>query len=370
MTNYHNLQEAASAWRVQRDALAQYGLSFEPGAEPRAFLPEPFRNDYRLALDAQPVLSTDPSGSVPAMMTTYVDPTWIEVVFAPLAGAEVLGESRMGTWVDETAIFPILEHTGEVSSYGDFANNGRADVNANYPARQSYLIQTFIEIGDREVERASMARLNLVAGKQKAAATVMNRAMNTIYHYGVAGLQNYGLLNDPNLPAPLTPGTKTAGGVTWFTSGGAPNATANEVYDDFVAMFANLVAQTGGNVRMEDRLVVVLSPQINPALSFVNAFGLTPRKMLQDNFPNLRVVQDTLYGVRSATNPLGNIGGNLVHMIAETIDGMPVGTCAYNEKMRMHRVVPNSSSYRQKVTSGSWGAVIRMPMAISQMIGV
>jgi hypothetical protein len=370
VTHYHDFREAAAAWAAQRDTLAQFGLTFEAGAEPRAFLPENFRRNASLAMDALPALSTSANSSIPAMMTTYVDPSWVEVVFAPLAGAEILGESRMGTWIDETALFPILEHTGEVSSYGDFANSGRADANANYPARQSYLFQTFIEIGDREAERAGAGRLNLVAEKNRAAATVLARAMNTIYHYGVAGLQNYGFLNDPNLPAPLTPSTKAAGGVTWFTSAGAPNATANEVFNDFLQLFSQLVAQTGGNVRMDDRLVAVMSPQVYPALSFTNTFGLTARKMVEDNFPNMRFVLDTLYGARTAANPLGNLGGNLFHMIAENINGMPAGTCAYNEKMRTHRVVPGASSFLQKKTSGCWGAVIRIPMAFAQMIGI
>lgn len=38
--------------------------------------------------------------------------------------------------------------------------------------------------------------------------------------------------------------------------------------------------------------------------------------------------------------------------------------------MRDHQVVRALSSYKQKRTSGSWGAIIRYPLAIAQLIGV
>lgn len=367
---FDSVGEAMSAWAVDRPRLEEYGISFEAGAEPVSYLPEPFRRNYAMAQDAQPAMFTQTSGGIPAMLTTYIDPNVIEVIFAPVTGAEILGEVRRGTWIDKTAMFPVVEHVGEVSSYGDYSPNGRTEVNANWPARQSYLFQTFIEVGDLEIETFGAARIDLVAQKNRAAADIMNRALNLIYHFGVVGIQNYGILNEPSLSAALTPATKANGGVTWFTALGAPNATSNEVFNDVVQVWQQLVSQTFGMVTMTDRLVLVMPPGVQAALSFTNSFGLTARKMVNDNFPNLRIVIDPLYGLRTTANPMGVAGGNIIQMIAETIQGQETGYAAYNEKMRAHRVVPSDSSFRQKKTSGSWGFVIRMPLAISQMLGV
>src|SRR4029077_11942485 len=97
-----------------------------------------------------------------------------------------------------------------------------------------YLFQTIKQYGERELERAGLARINWVSELDKAAATVLNKFSNLTYFFGVTGLQTYGLINDPNLPATLTPATKAGGGLAWFTASGAPNATANEVYNDIL----------------------------------------------------------------------------------------------------------------------------------------
>lgn len=369
METYQSFAEAAAAWAADAPNFEARGFTFEPGAEPSAYLPEPFRRNFAMAMDAQPALSTDPNSAVPALMTTFVDPTVTEVMFARLAAANIIGEQRTGDWVTETMMFPVVEHTGEVSSYGDYSMNGRADANVDWPNYQAYLFQTFVEIGDREVARFDAARINLVAEKNRAAATILNRAQNTIYHFGVAGLQNYGMTNDPALSAALTPATKANGGVSWFTSGGAVNASPTEAYNDILALYQELVTQTAGLVKMDDRMVLALPTNLQAALGFTNSFGQTLREQMKASFPNMRVEPDALLNAQNANNPTGIVGGNLIQLWAEEIEGQRVAVCAFNEKMRSHRVVMHESSYRQKKTSGAWGAIIRIPVGVAQMIG-
>jgi len=38
--------------------------------------------------------------------------------------------------------------------------------------------------------------------------------------------------------------------------------------------------------------------------------------------------------------------------------------------MRSHTIVKGLSDFRQKVTGGTWGAVIRMPVSFVSMLGV
>jgi len=323
------------------------------------------------AFDAQPALTTTPNNGVPSWLTTVIDPSVIEVLFTPNKAATIIGEVKKGSWVDSQVMFPMTEYVGEVSSYGDFSNNGRSGMNMQFEWRQSYLYQTMIEYGELEEERAGLAKIAWAAGLMKSAVTWLDKFQNLTYFYGVAGLANYGLLNDPNLNASLTPALKAAGGSTWFVNG-TPNATANEVYNDILALFQQLVAQTNGlvDIDQESRLVLALSPASMTALEFTNTYGLTTRAILRGAFPSLRVESAVQYGVVTTSNNQGNAGGNFVQLIAENVGGQDTAFACFNEKLRTHRIILGSSSMTQKCTQGTFGTVIKQPMAISSMLGV
>lgn len=362
-----NVQEARAKFAAEMPWVNERGVYFN-GAS--SYLPDEFRRDYTLAMDAQPGLTTDPNSAVPAMLTTYIDPSVYEVVFAPTKAAEVLGEQRKGDWLTDTAMFPVVEHTGEVSSYGDFNENGRAGLNTNWPQRQSYLFQTIMSYGERELERAGLARINWVSGITRSAGDLLSRFMNLSYLYGVANLQNYGLTNDPNLPAALTPATKANGGVTWFTTGGSPNATANEVYNDILALYQNLVNANLGVVDEDSALTLALSPQSAVALKFTNSFNVNVKTLLTENFSKLKIVTVPQYGVQTTANSQGIVAGNLVQLIADEVEGQETGFASFSEKLRTHPIIRQLSSFKQKATSGTWGSIIRMPVGFQQMIGV
>src|SRR5690242_9601015 len=124
-------QEALATFRADRSHLETLGVAWQPGTEPLGYATPEMKRDYRLAMDALPTLTTDPNSGVPALLTTLIDPVVYEVLFAPSKAAVILGEVRKGTWLDQTAMFPVAEATGEVSTYGDFNENGRAGVNTN-----------------------------------------------------------------------------------------------------------------------------------------------------------------------------------------------------------------------------------------------
>jgi hypothetical protein len=363
-----NLQEALASFAADKAMLEARGVHLLPGV--KMYVPDEYRRDYGLAMDAQPGLSTDPNSAVPMMLTTMIDPQVFKILFSPTKGAEILGEVKKGTWLDETAMFPSVEWTGEVSSYGDFNRNARSGANTNWPQRQSYLFQTHTEYGDRELERAGLARINWVGECDASAANSLNRFANLSYFFGVAGLQNYGLLNDPNLSSSLSPGTKAAGNGNVWIYNGAINATANEVYADIQALFVKLVSQTGGLVEATDKLVLAMSPTSAVALTATNTFNVNVYDLLKKNFPNIRFETAVQYGATSATNPYGVAAGNLVQLIAEEVEGQKAGYCAFNEKLKAHPIVRKESSYRQKKTAGTWGAVIRMPICFASMVGV
>jgi hypothetical protein len=304
------------------------------------------------------------------MLTSAIDPEIIRILFSPLEFSEILGERKAGVWTEQTRFFPIVESTGEVTSYDDYATGGRAGANFNYPQLQSYLFQTILQYGELQIDRAGLAKINWVSELGLAAADLLNRFQNITYAYGVQNLQNYGILNDPNLTASLTPGPKAFGNNQWIT-GTVVTATANEIFADIQSLFLALVNQTFGLVNNRTKVVLALSPASRMALTATNSFNVNVETLLKNNFPNIRVEDAVQYGGLSASNPQGYAtGGFIVQMIAESVEGQETGTCAYSEKMRSHPIIRAVSSFKQKVTSGTWGAVVRQPTNIATMIGI
>jgi hypothetical protein len=361
--------EAVATFRADVPHLKRRGIDWMPGVMPRSYVADEWREDFNLAMDAQPTLFTDPTSAVPAILTTMIDPQVYEILFAPSRAAEILGEMKRGDWLMDVTLFPVVEATGEVSSYGDFNNNGRAGVNTAWPQRQSYLFQVIKQYGEREMERAGLAKINWVSEIDKAAALTMTKFLNYTYFFGVGGLQNYGMVNDPNLSAPITPAIKAAGGTAWIIAGRI-NATANEIYADFEAIYYQLVVQTRGLVTRDSPLILALDPGVDVALTATNSFNVNVADLIKKNFPNVKVITAPQYGVSSATNPQGIAAGNLVQLIAPAVENQKTGYAAFNEKMRTHPVIRHMSSFRQKVTGGTWGMVLRFPAGVAAMIGV
>jgi hypothetical protein len=366
-----NRSEAITAFGARRQWFEDRGVHLY-GVN--SFLPPDLARDSRpmsdIAMDALPNLATDPNSAILSMLTTYVSPDFYDILFAPLALADYLGEEKQGTWVDDTAAFPVVEFTGEVSSYDDWSNNGMSRANFNWPQWQSYHFQTFVQYGDRELARAGLAKLNWAEQLDRSAAYQLNNFTNLIYTYGVSSLVNYGAVNDPLLPAALTPASKAAGGTAWFTNGGTPNATANEVYNDILAVVTSLVNANNGLVNAQTKMTMGISPASHMALAFTNAFGISVEDLLKKNFPNLRIVVIPQFGAQTTTNTQGNPAGNMIQIKADSIEGQKTVFAAYTEKLRTFPIVRLASAFQQKQMSGAWGAIWRMPVGVAQMLGV
>jgi hypothetical protein len=367
-----NYQEAAARFAADLPRMEAIGIHLADGGA-RAYIPDGWKRRADLAMDAamdaQPALVTDPNSAVMAMLTTYIDPTPYKVLFSPNKSAMIYGEVRKGDWLMDTAAFPIVEHTGEVSSYGDYAENGSTGANVNFPQRQNYVYQTIKQYGDREAARQGLSRLNWVSEIDTASVTVMNKFANYMNFFGVKGLQNYGGLNDPNLAAPLSPAPKVAGGTAWIQNG-VIVATANEIYLDIESVFVALVGQCAGLIDRESKMTLAMSPQSEAALTATNSFGVNVSDLLKKNFPNMKVITATQYGVISASNPQGIAAGNLMQLIVGDIEGQETGFSAFSDKLRSQPIVRMLSAFKQKVLAGGWGTVFRQTFGISQMVGI
>jgi len=322
--------------------------------------------DGELAFDAQAQTTTVPNSGIPSFLSTFVDRDILQILFAPMKAAAILGDERkVGDWTTKTSMFPVAERTGDVSAYGDYSENGSAGANFAFPQRQSYHFQTMVQYGEKEIDTVALAGINLVSEKKEGATLAINKFGNRTYLFGVAGLQNYGILNDPSLPASIQPGPKAYNSQAhgpWMTAG-VPTATPNEVFIDFQTLFAKLVSQSNGIVELSADVPLVLTtdPTSQIALTSANSFGVTAIGLIKAAFPNVRLETAVEYATAA---------GNVVQLMAEKVEGQRTGFTAFTEKLRAHRVVQHTSSWLQKISQGTWGAIIRQPFTIATMLGV
>ena len=370
-----NVQEARAAFLAMKPYLVErQGFHWEPGAEPYGFISsDPKRGcSPEMAYDAIPTTMTDPNAGVPAMFTTWVDPNVYQALFAPLRAVDIAGaEIQAGDWTEQTAMFPVVEVLGETTAYGDYATGGgQNSANANFPQRQSFLFQGIIEYGDLEVARYARARINWITEKQRARMRQLNTFMNFAYFYGISGLANYGLLNDPNLPASISPAPKAYGGTTWLV-GTQVKATANEIYNDIQAVVIQGINQNAGLVDRESEMVLALDPAHEAALTATNSFNVNVSDLLKKNFPKMRVVSAVQYGPSSAQQPQGQPSGlSLLQVIFPEVEGQRTAIPAFNAKLVAQRVVFEMSAAKQKMLSGTYGMVVRYAAGIASMVGI
>jgi hypothetical protein len=298
-----------------------------------------------------------------------MDPDILRVLTAANEGADIFGEKQKGEWTSTTLIFPVVERTYEVSSYGDHNNNGRAGINTNFPERQPYLYQTIVEYGDLEIDRVGLAKIGFVAEQKEAAIDGLNKFQNLTYFKGVDGLQNYGALNDPSLYPAIAPAPKANGGVAWL-NGTAINATANEIFEDIQGLVIQLINQSSGRINTKSRFVLAMSPSREGAMTATNTFNVNVAALLKYNFPNLEVKTAVQYGALTAQNPQGSAIGEIVQLWCPDATGQDSGYCSFNAKLWAGPVVRELSAYKQKMAQGSAGFILRQPFAMAQMVGV
>lgn len=335
---------------ISFDQAARYGFVFPDGR--MWATPE---NKARIAQDA--ALITTPNTTVPAELLAYIDPMVIEIMTAPRRAREIFTEEKKGDWTTPYAKWRVDEMTGRTEPYSDYANGTTSGVNSEWQTRPQYVFQTSITYGDLEVAMSSVAKVNLAASKQRAAAKVIDIDQNRFYLLGVADREIYGILNDPNLPAAITAAAVGAGSSTKWA-----DKTTTQIYNDILALFAELAAQSNGLIDKDTPLKLCLSPEMGVRLGAATDFNVSVLDMLKKYFSSIEIV--TVPELHSMT------AGETVFLIAPEVSGQKSGVLAFGEKMRAGRIVPDMSSFRQKYVGTTYGGIVLQPFAFAQMVGV
>lgn len=341
--------------RISFNELQAYGIRLAvPGATPpRGWIEN--GNIAMLANDA--ALVTIPNTAIPAELTAYYDPRIIDVVTRPRKAREIFNEVQKGDWTTSHAKFRMNELTGSTQPYTDFGQSRTSNVNYNWITRQQYVFQTLIEYGDFEEAVSAVAKIQLAADKQRAAAHVIDVDSNLFYLLGVAGMDIFGILNAPNMSAAISPlPSGTGGSVLWA------DKDTQQIYNDILALHEQLVSQGDGWIDQSSALTLVVSPTAAVWLGRATNFNVSVMDMLNKYFSNLKLV--TLPELADDTS------GELLLLIADEMSGNPTGELGFSDKIRAGRVVPDVSSFRQKWSSTTYGAIIYYPFAVASMRGI
>lgn len=318
------------------------------------------RRGRGMAMDS---MSTHANIGFPVQLFTRLDPNIIDVLFSVLNASQVLPQKKEGDWTTDNVSFIVQENVGSVSPYNDFADGTTSDINYNFPVRQAFRYQTSIEYGNLEAAKADLAGVNFVASKQTAAANIMARQENNFYLFGVQGLKNYGLFNDPNLNAPISPITQQVNGAgkTKWEDKAKSTDVALLIYSDIVELFTELSKNNGGLIDDNSELILVLSNHMSPYLKRASQFNVSVYDMIMKAYPNMRIV--TLPECSQAD-------GEKLIMLATSVGGQDTGYTAFCEKFNVGPVIPGHSSFSQKVQASTLGSVILRPSAIAMMNGI
>lgn len=338
------------------DLLKEKGFSFRNGEK---FLPLA-KDGKRIAMDAAISMVTAPNVTVPQMFQTYIDPTVIETLTAPRKSTEIFPEAKVCDWADQQVVFRQNEKVGSTQPYSDFGKGTTAEVNYNFESRGIYRFQDFIQVGDLEQDIMGKMRVNLLSDKQAAATETIAIDANRFNLFGVANAKIYGLLNEPNLLAAITPlnvGTVETPVTAWA------DKTPTQIHDDILEMVGTLVDRTEGLVQYDTPMVLAIPPSLSTYLLKASMYGVAPvMEMLKARLPNVTVkvlpeLKDET-GVCSALLCVQNLGGK------------PVGKFGFADKLRTSRVILDHTSMSQKWSSSTNGFILYQPLGIVRMTGL
>lgn len=328
------------------------GLGFDSdGVRARAHAPQVIAKHFGIAFDAV----TLPNTSIPADYATFLDPRVIDVFFAPTVSKEIAPLFKAGSFGDEFYRNRIREAVGRTRPYNDYSTEQTVNSNNNWDYRDAYYMEAVNQYGDKEVATSARALIDVVADQELATATIIDQDLNNIAFFGLAGQRTYGILNEPQRAANLTP----SGGTSWAAK------TMEQVVADITAIITRLYENSKGRINRNSKLVITMSPKISGLLlGKISSFGYSVEKWLKDSVGNANIT-DVIIAPQYSTS-----GGELVDVGCKDMLGQDVWNSLFGELYKSHGVHRELSSFSEKVSAISYGALLRYPFAVQGMLGV
>lgn len=315
--------------------------------------------------DVQGGVTAGSTGSPIQFLQAWL-PGFVHVATAPRQIDILTGISTVGEWHDEEVVQPILEMTGKAVPYGDTTPVPLVGYNLNYERRTIQRFEAGFAVGSLESARGAAARLDAANTKRASAMLALNIIRNDVgfYGYNDGNSRTYGFLNDPSLPAYKTVAQGKSGSTKWNQK------TFEEITGDLTTAFTQLVAQSKGLIDAINTPTTLALPAGHEViLNTVNAFGMSVKKWLKDNYPNCRT--------ETAPQLTGANGGvDSFYLYAEEIvgdtsdDDRRVWIQAVPAQFMALGVDPQGKRTVEDNTNATAGVMCKRPYAVYRASGI
>lgn len=317
----------------------------------------------KLAADSALTGPAGPNGFIQGFLLQNILPGVVRVSTQVRLIDEIAGILNAGNWYDESVAQRIVTPTGKAELYADNTNIPLANYKNLLERRHIVRFEQGFQVGRLEEARQAVEGYDEAQIKRGMVNESLEISRNNLGFYGFGtGQRTFGLLNDPSLPA-----YSTATG-SWLTGA---NANWAGVTSDFQRMFTNLELRSGGHVRDDMRITVVLPLGYRRVLSYVNvasATSQTVKQWLEEMFPNMRFIFAPQFTG-------ANGGANVVYMFVDEMpDGDDTGgrtiVQVVPERFRTLGTEQRAKGYLEDASNATAGIIVLRPWAFERMTGI
>lgn len=340
--------------RLGSDNLAEmFGLDFRKGEDFYTSHLEP-------TLDSAVGTVLTGATSTPVQFTQFWYPDVVEIMVTAMRIVDIMGIEAGGDITTQQIVRTIGEPTGNVYLHNPNSFTvPTANFNLNFEARDVQILEQGCIVDSVISSILAQNKVSDIGQKHRAIALAHATSHNAIGFFGLESdnKQIYGLLNDPNLLAYTTVATGEGGGTMWSTK------TAEEIFNDVIAMVDALFEQTGNNIDASiSPTKLVLAGASLQFLAKPNALGISVRELINKTYPQMTIL--------SAPEFNGANGGNNVMYLKAEAEEFRMGTFHVPIALQPQTTVPTARGYQELFLSNIGGVFAVRPLCVVRKQGI
>lgn len=286
----------------------------------------------------------EPTAVTPLQFAQFwlADP--INALYRGRTADKIFGSENVGTWETEQIVATKMERVGTAALYDDFSKAPLANWNVAFETRDNVRFEIGIECTKLEEARASQMKLNAYQMKRAGLQLAMDVLVNDVKWLGFngGGKKVYGVLNDPGLNGRAT---------TWPVNMTKDTTSAEDIIGALNTVIQRTANDLMGNWNPDsDEVCIVIPLSWQTAFTKVNAYNLSARKWLAENYPKAKImvapeISSAIVFVRSVAD------------VGQSVKMMDTS------KLRLVGAVPTVKGFEESYSSSTAGALVRCPLA-------
>lgn len=301
-----------------------------------------------------------PSNGVLPYFTTIFNKDPIEQLLKTTASREMSEDWQQGEFGTTDIKMPTVSYGGNSEVYADQAGTGESSINMNWVPRQAVTLQRTLQYGDLTQAQMAMAKINYVGQMRKGLTSLTSLDINSINLYGFAGMDIYGLSNDPSLnPAVVFPASAAnPASSLWIYK------DFNEIVADIRSLFNEIISIAGGQANYTQECILALPPSAFTALSTQNTLSsVMVSQYCKEAFPGMKIIQCAQY--QGTGSPAGSTTPSICQLIFKELAGQRVAYNIFSSLYNSHGVVRLLSSYAEKISYTVSGGFLALPVGVA-----